>query len=266
MSILFSGCKYFTRKPKSPELNVVMSLDKPSYLPNEPVISTLRLQNFSQAELKIYIFDIRTVSFYRMNEATGEPLEVMPVYSEKEPLLSVTTLKAKEAMERKFVFTTLSAMSGNYKIQAFFHSSPDRSEEGRATVISNSCAFQIFGEPLFGRDGKGILLKEDAIRIAKEKCAATVRATTATLVINEAGFYDWWVLFDVTQKVGNRETTLKKAYLVNPYLAAVRREVNPSIVPPRKEVEPPVKFRKVDRLSEGLSARPIVPEVGSKKN
>jgi len=243
-----------------------MNLDKPSYLPNEPVISTLHLQNLSQSELKIYNLDVRTVSFYRMNEATGEPLEVMPVYSEKEPLLSVTTLKAKEAMERKFVFTTLSVVSGNYKIQAFYRSSPDRSKEGRSTVISNSCAFQVFGKPLYGRDGKGILEKEDAIRIAEEKCGKTVRATTATLVINEAGFYDWWVLLDIAQKVGNRETTLKKAYLVSPYLAAVRREVNPSIVPPRKEEEPPVKFRKVDRLSEGVSVRPIVPEIGSKKD
>jgi len=243
-----------------------MDLDKQSYLPNEPVIFTLHLQNLANSELKIYNFDVRAVSFYRMNEATGEPLEVMPVYSEKEPLLTVTTLKSKGAMERKFVFTTLTAVSGNYKIQAFYRSSPVRGEEGRSTVISNACAFQVSGEPIYGRDGKGILEKEDAIKIARMKCTGTVRATTATLVINEAGFYDWWVLFDLAQRAGNRVMTLKKAYLVNPYLAAVRREVNPSIVPPRKEEEPPVKFRKVDRLSEGVSARPIVPEVGSKKN
>lgn len=252
------GCSLFQKKSKSEELLCILTIDKMTYLPNEPVLATLRVQNLTNEEISLFNLDARTVNFYRLKESTGEPLEVMPVYSEKEPMSTVTKLKGLEGMERPFLFTTLTKDDGDYELKAFFHSSPFQGKKGRPTVISEGKKFRVSGRAPYDRDSKGILAKDDAIRIAREKAGGSVEFTTSTLVINEAGLYDWWVTLVLNNKDAKGQP-VRKAYFINPYLAAVRKEANPWIEPPRwKEPEPSVKFKR-DMMNDSNIQIPAPP-------
>jgi len=254
------GCSLFPKKAKPEELLCILTIDKMTYLSNEPVLATVRVQNLTNEEISLLNLDARTVSFYRLNESTGEPLEVMPVYSEKEPMSTVAKLKGLEGMERPFLFTTLTKGEGDYLLQAFFHSSPFHGKKARPTVISEAKKLSIAGRAPYERDAKGILMKEDAIRIAKEKVGDSAEFTTATLIINEAGLYDWWVTLVLNKKDAQGQP-IRKAYFINPYLAAIRKEANPWLAPPRwKESQPAVMFKR-DAMNESNIPLPATPNV-----
>ena len=262
LQLLGAGCSLIRKGNPPEEAIIFLILDKSVYSPNESVLATLRVQNLTEHPLKIYNLDARSVTFYKVNMSTGEPLEVMPVFSEKEPLLTVTELKSHGGQERPFVFTTITAESGDYALQALFDSSPLSGTKGRPTVISEPRRFTVSGTALYARDGKGVLKKKDAIEIAKRHLGKPVKDATATLVKNEAGFYDWWVTLTLEEETDEKGQSLQKAYFINPYLGAVRKEAKPYI-PPKKEERPLVPLKKL-KLDKRPKPRPIVPGIKKK--
>ena len=265
ISFLLVGCSLLGGSSKEEPFDLYLVLDKMVYRPNEPVLATLRLQNLNENEINVYNLDARSVEFYHLNETTGEPMEVMPVFSEREPMLTVTKLEPHGNMERSFLFTTITRREGDYSLQALFESSPFGEQE-RPTVISEARLFRVTGEPPYDRDNKGILKEKDAINIAVERVDLPIVDRTAKLVKNEAGFLDWWVRLTLEDK-GQNGKLVQKAYFINPYLAVVRTEADPRIPPPEKKgKEPPVKFKPRDKMTERPKPRPIVPQIGEKKN
>ncbi len=262
LCLLFSGCSLFKGSGEEEELSLDFVLDKDSYLPNEPVLATLNLQNNTKEILNIYYFDARSVLFYIKNEETGKPLEVMPVYSEKEQLLALRELQSDEKMERQFLFTNLTKDIGVYALQAIYDPSPGKEKEkGRPKIATKPLKFGISGTAPYERDGKGILLKENAIDIAKQRLGKPVSDAWAKLVKNEAGFYDWWVTLAITEEKDQNTSPVLKAYFVNPYRALVRREASPFQKPVDTGDKPLVPFKPKDKFSEGMNLNPLIPAV-----
>jgi len=245
--ILLAGCRLNHNTSYEEEVDLYLVCDQNAYRPNEPVLATLRVKNLTDKNLEIYHLDARSVSFYKINERTGEPLEVMPVFSEKEPMLTSTEIGPYGEQERMFVFTTITEDTGKYALQAFYEISPDVGDLRRANVISEPRYFTVSGAPDYERDGSGILLEKDAIEIATKRLGRPVRESKAKLVINEAGFYDWWVTLTIDPDKDPEGKPLKKAYFINPYLARIRKEANPFETPPEKEA-PPVLFKVKDKM------------------
>jgi hypothetical protein len=203
------------------------------------------------------------VLFYLHNKTAGEPLEVMPVFSEKEPLLEMGELEPYGKMERKFLFCTITGLQGDYSLQASYQLSSLKGKTRRPNIISKAQDFRVQGETIYQRDKKGILLKENAIEIAKERLGKPVNDAWAKLVINEAGFYDWWINLVLEEK-DQGGNPLNKAYFVNPYLATVRKEALPFPKPREEQDEPIVPYKKKDKLSENLNLNPLIPSDSQK--
>jgi len=227
--IQLSGCSLFRDKAHVEDIVLSLHPDSDVYRVSEPVIVTLRIQSISNDKITVYKPDVRSVDFYLVNEATGEALEVMPVFSEKESMMSPEDLDPRGNMERQFVFTLITGQEGSFSLQAFYESSPNGGPDDRPTIISPRKPFRVSGAALYQRDIKGILSKDDAIRIARERLGKSVSAEDAVLVINEAGFYDWWVTLTLEEKAGPDSAPVKKAFFINPYLARVRAEAQPRV-------------------------------------
>lgn len=261
--LLLSGCSLFRGSGEKVELSLDLFVEKNAFLPNESVLTTVKLENLTENNSKIFNLDARSVAFYLLNKATGEPLEVMPVFSEKEPLLEIGELEAFGKMERKFLFCSITGQKGDYSLQASYQLSSLKGKTRYPNVISNAQDFRVEGQALYERDKKGILLKDSAIAIAQERLGKPVNDAWAKLVKNEAGFYDWCINL-VLEEMDQGGNPLNKAYFVNPYLASVRKEAIPFPKPREEQDEPIVPYKKKDKLSENLKLNPVIPSDSQK--
>ena len=266
--LLLSGCSLFRGSGEKIELSLDLVIEKSLFLPNDSILTTVKLENLTENTARIYNLDARSVAFYLLDKATGEPLEVMPVYSDKEMLLEIGELEPYGKMERKFLFCTITRQTGDYSLQASYQLSSLKGKTKYPNVIGKAQDFRVEGQALYKRDKKGILLKDSAIEIAKNRLGKSVQDAWAKLVINEAGFYDWWInlVLEETDQVGD---PLNKAYFVNPYLASVRKEATPFPKPREEQDEPIVPYKMKDKFSEDLKLNPVIPsdfQKGEKKN
>jgi hypothetical protein len=116
----------------------------------------------------------------------------------------------------------------------------------------------------------GVLIKNDAIEIARKALGEPADVVDATLVKNEAGFLDWWITFQLTSISGKEGKEVKRAFLVNPYLGAVRKRVEPfeqKKASEEKKVIPPFKrLRPVESTVQPLpEAKPPAPQTPPRK-
>ncbi|MBN1900779.1 hypothetical protein JW926_05565 [Candidatus Sumerlaeota bacterium] len=244
-------------------MSLDLSLEKNAFLPKESILTTVKLENLTENKIQIYNLDAHSVVFYLLNKATGEPLEVMPVFSEKEPLLEIGELEPYGKLERKFLFCAATGQKGDFSLQASYQLSSLKGKTRYPNVISMAQDFRVDGQALYERDKKGILLKDNAIDIAKKRLGKPVRDAWAKLVINEAGFYDWWINL-VLEEMDPNGNPLNKAYFVNPYLATVRKEALPFPKPREEQDEPIVPYKAKDKLSENLNLNPLIPSDSQK--
>lgn len=202
-----------------------IAIDKTQYNPEEPVIATVQINNISGATQNIPTLDIKSLSFYKIEKSSGSVAQVFPIVSPNESLLNFEEVRNKDWRRRQFVLTDCTPTTGSYSIQAIFNSGGKDSIEGRPKFASAPFDYNVSGHPMYNRDLKGILLEADAIKIAAKRLDGGYENASSKLVINEAGFFDWWITFTIKK---DREE-VKKAYLVNPYLCVVRKEVSPYV-------------------------------------
>lgn len=228
------SCSLFKSKKNSPKplksipdnsLILFTALDRTSYKPYEAVIATVELKNLTSKAIRIPSLDIKSLSFYKLQKNSESVVQVFPIVSPKENLLNFEDLKQYDWRRRQFVFTDCSDTSGDYSLYAIYSSGASEAIEGRPNFSSAPFDFTVTGDASFRRDKKGILLKEDAVKIAANKLGEPYTNARADLIINEVGFYDWWITFSLSKN--GKE--VKKAYLVNPYLCVVRKEVQPYV-------------------------------------
>lgn len=251
---LMSGCSAFKDSEDTEDFLLILLLDKKTYRPNEPVIANVRLQNLTNEKKTIYNLDAQTVNFYLVDNSVGEALNVMPVYSEKEGMYKSVDLEPLKSLNRSFVFTDITRKPGDYIIQASYNTDDLADDSPLPSIISESVNYEVSGEPPYERDVKGILMKEDAIKIAESQVGQPVLKSGARLIINEAGFYDWWINLTLENESSSEPEI--KSFFINPYIPGVRAEANPFT--PEKEEKKPIKFKPKSKM-ESPEKKPVIP-------
>lgn len=262
---LSAGCSYFSpeawRSQKrtlssSDELILRISLDKTLYRPNEAVIMEVTVTNTTNEPIRITKLDSSSASFWFGLAAEDRRVERYPVVSSLEE--DELKRRGSEMMElqpgkkhsRTFVHTRLTRDPGAFTAQAHMAPFIDITDHRSGKLFSNFAQYEVAGEPVFARDNMGIMMADDAVKLAKEKVQATqgeVFATDHILAKDEAsGFYAWWVNLDYKLADG---TAYRTSYIIDPYRGLIKEKAQPfpdslkpkpavSDKPPRPEIKP----------------------------
>lgn len=236
--VLLAGCSRFT-KPAAPAdpLRLYLRLDSPAMRPGEPLIVEALLLNTTPEPILCSWLNHNSLTFYLQSPLLNESVRVWPVYSEKEQVIAVQELASDNLWSRKFVFTQATETSGTYSLSAAFQQNPEGALPVSYFAASAPVEYRVNGAWAARRDRNGILLKDEAIRRVRERVDESPAQSEARLIVNEAGFYDWFVrltFLDASQQ----------AWLVNPYLATVRKQADPALFPSRVEQPIPKVLKK----------------------
>jgi len=216
----------------------LLRLDRADVRPGDALVAYVSIRNLTSKALTGQLPDASSIEFY--STGSGEAVQqIWPVFSSQEPMGEVRDLAPGEIWRRTFVFTTPTKEPGNYRLQAIYHLAPKGIESSVAPVVSKPAAFQVTDVRSFRRDRDGILLKEDAIAIAKAHLGRPVAEATALLVTNKAGLFDWWVTLAIDPGDLKAGEQAHRAFFVSPYLATVvqTRSAKPY---PLEEQAPPL--------------------------
>ena len=232
-----------TPTPEKPTFAVHLSLDHspgapasaaktsatiPVFRPGEGVICTVEITNLLDKPVDLLVpYSERqkidsNINFFRKFKDGINVVRCVPVYSSKDKRHETITLAPHTSLKRPFIFTNITILPGLQLLQVEYTPSSFEPNSTDTPVFSPFVEYKIAGERLWKRDPDGILLKEDAIRVAQKEYGKPVKSAEAHLIENEAGFLDWWVTLekmpaDVTGGIS------KLAYFINPYGAFVRQ-------------------------------------------
>jgi hypothetical protein len=267
--VLAQGCS-LVRSGAEPALILVLSIDRPTYRPGDAVIANVQLLNTTRHEYTIQNLNAKSLSFWLINADTNETHKVEPVYTEKEDMIFPRTFGEHEAVSRPFLLTEVTTTSGTYSLHVIYEGALVAEKKTPFVPPSKKVVFRVEGERQFSRDLNGILKKDDAIEIARKAVGEPATVVDATLVKNEAGFLDWWITLKIKQSSDNEGKEVKRAFLINPYLGAVRKEVSPMEKQKsgeQKKIIPPMKRPNPLERSSGVvpEAKPRVPTTAPRK-
>jgi len=234
---------------KSP-IEITLKLHQTKVRPSDAVIAYVWIRNVGSESLTVQMVDAASMEFYTSGP-TGA-LRVRPVISTKEPLGELTDLEPGRVLPtpqaKTFVFTTLTQKPGTYKILAIYHAVPTGAAAAILPAYAKAVAFTVAGQPSCRRDRDGVLLKEDAIQLAKRYLRRPATEAEAFLIEDPMGFLTWWITLAGDPKTLRPNEENRWAVFVNPYLATV--------VANRKA---PIYVRKAKPASKQPSARPMMP-------
>lgn len=220
LAILFwAGCARSPGAGEAPEpLHLYLRLDKSELRPGEPLIAEVFLLNAANDELLLTPLHHGSLRFWHQVEGGPTATRIEPVYSPKELLDSGERLERDGLRSRRFLLTRATASPGRHTLQVSYNGDPQSQLGRRWTATSLPATYTVTGEPALRRDADGVLLKEEAERLAREHVARQAEVLDTQLVVNEAGFMDWTVRVQTDEG--------ERVVLVNPYLGRVRREVD----------------------------------------
>jgi hypothetical protein len=229
-----SGCANRGTAPTAAApLHLFVRLDAAAVRPGEAVVAEVLLLNAGGEAIRATPLNHESVSFWLYPAGSADAVELEPVFSDKEPVKEARELERDGLWARRFVLTRAAVEAGAYTVQATYSSDPARLLGRVETTASRPVALRVEGERALERDRDGVILSEEAVRIARGVLGEEGEAE-ARLVVNEAGFLDWMVRVTGTEE--------GKAVLVNPYLGKVRGETEASQFPERDEDPGPRVF------------------------
>lgn len=182
-----------------------------------------------------------------LTDGAGRTYKRDPVVSPLENLRDSMPLGPGERWRRRFVLTQGTETSGTLRVQLMYGTA--LSAEGLlpdGVVTSDPLGVTVRGTRTLHRDSAGVLLRADAVDLARAWAGIPDARVSATLVRNEAGFLDWWVRLGAPGQSG-----YSKACLINPYMGTFHAEVDPGKVPPAS-VEPEIKAPPPQALPQPL--------------
>jgi len=250
-----SGCARIPGFGKKEDLSsapikIDVRLAQPNVRPGHAMIVSISIRNVGSEILSVQMLDASSIEFYVEGPESDNTIRVRPVVSSQEPLGQVEDLESGKTLPqgqpRRFVFTTLTKAEGNYRLQAMYYPTPKGAASGLPPVIAKATAFQVAGQRSCNRDRDGVLLKDDAIEIAKRHLGRPVTAAEGLLGEDEMGFLVWRTILTVDPKDLKPGETSQYAVFVSPYLATVV---------PARAVQPPATPK------EGKDARPERPKI-----
>lgn len=214
-----AGCASTGRE--APAAMVQVSLDRAAFKVGEPVIVTVSLRNRSEAAMILPRFDGKTAEFVRSTKGEHERIYCEPVESQtvrSEP----REMGPGGSCSRRFLFTRLTEEPGQYALITKVNGLVADEEVLPSAVFSDPAVFSVSDEIAVRRDNhSGLILKEEAVRLASESAAGEVVRTGALLArLGDSGLYMWLVRLWVRKPGGGAQMYTVQ---VNPYLGTVRR-------------------------------------------
>ncbi|MBI3736739.1 hypothetical protein HY256_09535 [Candidatus Sumerlaeota bacterium] len=200
-----------------------VTLDKSVYRPGEAVIMEVTVTNTTDKPIRIQKLDSRSASFWVGSKNSEERFQRMPVISKLEEKSlnaagsDLTVLEPHKSLTRPFIHTFLTKEPGTYLTQAHLSPFADITSTHTGKIYSNPSEFEVRGDPLFGRDSEGLILKKDAEALGRElaKSDGEVLKTDSILAEDQhAGFYIWWVNVECKRADGS---VIRTAYVIDPY-------------------------------------------------
>ncbi len=236
---LMSACAGSGAKAPSDSLRIFLRPDSSDLAPGAPLVVEVFLCNTGAKPLKITALNHKTVSFWSRGIAQEAVARVTPVYSEKEETFASLELEGDSLVSRRFLFHRATLTTGTWTLVATYDSDPSEISTQRYFATSRPMEYRVAGDWALRRDRNGVLLKSEAIRLALEAIEEAADSAEAKLIVNEAGFLDWFVLLHFKEK------GVKRAFLVSPYWGQVRKEVDPALFPQVREAPtaPPPIYR-----------------------
>jgi len=223
------GKSFEKQKQPNGQIEMELRLVRTNLRPGDPVLAYGWIRNMGHKTLSVQMLDASSVEFYVASPGPAGTVRVLPVVSPKEPLGQVEEIGPRQVLPktqaRTFVFTTLTKEPGNFRLQAIYHPTVKGKPSDLPPVIAKAVAFQVGGQRSCNRDRDGVLLKDDAVGIAKRHVGRPATVSDALLFEDEMGFLVWKVIFTIDPKDLKPGEENPRAVLVNPYLAV--------IVPPR---------------------------------
>ena len=235
-----AGKQGSVEKPEEP-LRLFLRVEQSQMRPGEALIAEAMLANISEESIEVTVLNDTSLTFWFWQEGVERGVEIEPAASEKEDQRVMIELAPDELHTRKFVFPQAGMTTGTFTLQASYERNPHGLPGSNIFASARPQIVTISGDQLYERDRDGLILKKEAIRIARRHFRAPGAAAEARMVINEGGFKDWLVIVGADQPVERQ-----KALLVNPYVGGVRGEVAASRVPEerKRKVPPPIFKRK----------------------
>ena len=209
--------------------------------PGDPVIVEAVLISQHRKPVTLPFLNASSVDIWFVEKQSGRTFKRDPVVTPREDQAERLTLGPGERWRRRFVVTQATETSGSLEIKLIYGGGMSV-EAGlpQGPVAADPIPLIVKGPRSFSRDSSGVLLRDDAVEVARRWSGFQEGVADAVLVRNEVGFLDWWVRFTPT---GAQKPT--KACLVNPYLGDVRAEVDPALEPPVTRIElkgPPIEL------------------------
>jgi len=230
--LLLVSCSYLpslSREDPPPPFVLLLSLDKPVYLPGEPVLARVELKRPLGAEMAPAMQpDHETVRFMVRPDRDGGEREITfaePVYSPQEPTKQRVELAAGAGIPRRFLFTVLTFDRGSFALAAEYVTPDPQNPSLPLKTYSPPAAFKVQGDKVFARRySNGLLHREDALDLARKQVQGEVLDAKGIWAVDEKGFLKWWV--NVQCREADKKEVVR-SFLIDPYLVRVEAAPKP---------------------------------------
>ncbi|MCX7014823.1 MAG: hypothetical protein NTW86_20120 [Candidatus Sumerlaeota bacterium] len=254
------------------DLAVRVAMDRSQYRPGDAVVVAVELTNMTDKPLPARWPNFDSLQFFFGSTDKKVPFRRSPVYSKDEiPLqFSMKELESGGKWRRNFLLTRLTESPGEFVLTVgYTPSAPrlpgvdpkDQKSEKAAPRMSwsNVVLYTVGGDRALHRDSKGVLLKGDAVALAKQRLARPVADVKTELIWDEYGFLEWWVCLTVAPETLTASEPPKHACFVNAYTGRVRPEEAPTTLTylqQKKVGEPRVTQRHPEQAASQPFAEP----------
>ncbi len=225
-----AGCTRLWHRPApesdTPLLLVDAKLDKEIYGCGEAVVCSVEVTNETKKPMEVALLCTETLEFWFGPAGTELRFKRVPVRSAREKACERVKLASKEKARRDFLLVDVTQEEGVHAIHAFYRPTCDK-QAGSPYYIAPAVLYKVDGPVVLRRDGNGVIVKDQAVRLAKEWFDRPVSQVDAVLVRNEAGFLDWWVTLEVDAKEDPGSDLPRRAVLINAHTGALRAEAKP---------------------------------------
>jgi len=204
------------------ELPLVLSvsLDREQYDVGEPVVVTVGLENRGRRAVDVPRFDAQSLKFMAGLKGVNTRVYREPVASaEVEP--QGRQVKPGEAATRQFLFTRLSEQEGEYALLVSLKGIVVKGELLDDVLYATPVPFRVTSRVSLRRDPvNGMILKEQAVEIARKSVVGEVKETRAVLVpLGDSGLFTWLVMLRAQTSDGKEKRSVIQ---VDPYTGRVR--------------------------------------------
>lgn len=228
-----------TIESSADDLLLLAEVEKSVFRPGEAVIVYLTVSNTTEETIVVRGMSASTappggiegvVSFWYGRANSLRRLQRYPVVStyEERQMASAETptveIEPGGTISRRFLLTRITPEPGTYRFQAHFDAYSIIRSQRLGKVFSNSLRYEVHGDMLFERDSKGLILLEEAIRVASARAPGDVQLVDAILIRDEGGFFKWWVNVDYANEA---HEVSKAGYLIDAYRGHIWKEADP---------------------------------------